>query len=134
MKWIGAGILVLVMAAAQTTAIPVELTAMLLAALAMRLGRMEIVWLAVWGGVALQRELVTIMALWLVAVAGWGYRRWGGEPAWWAGLVLALAASGMMRWIVGSWSIWGGVGDMIAWAIVWLAISWWQERWGDEMV
>lgn len=134
MMWLGAGILVLVMAVVQTTAIPVELTAMLLAALAIKSGRAEMVWLAVWGGVALQRGLVTIMALWALAVIGWAYRKWGGEPAWWVGLAAALGASGITRWITGNWLMLGGVGDMIAWAIVWRIISFWQERWGDEMV
>lgn len=134
MMWLWGVILVLIMAVIQTTAVPVELTAMLLAALGFRLGRAELVWLAVWGGVALDRGLATIMALWLVAVAGWAYRRFGGEPRWWIGAGLAVIGSGLMRWLMGGRSIVGMLGDVAVWAIIWLAISWWQERWGDEMV
>ena len=134
MKWLGAGILVLVMAVVQTTAVPVELTAMVLAALAVKSGQVEMVWLAVWGGVVLGRGLAAMVVLWTVAVVGWAYRRWGGEPAWWVGLAVALGASGMTRWVTSNWSILGGVGDMMAWGVAWLIISWWQDRRGDEMV
>lgn len=133
--WLWGLILVLVMAVVETTVVGVELTAMALAVLGMRLGQTELVWLAVWGGVVLGRGVATIVALWGVTVVGLAYRRFGGEPRrWWAGLVVAAGGSGILRWLAGNWSVGGMVVDVIVWGVMWAAVSWWQDRWSDREI
>jgi hypothetical protein len=131
MQWLAGIIIILVLAGAQT-AVGAQLTAMALTAMALRFGAAGLIWLAIWGGVVLERGLVMMMGLWLVTAAGLAYRRWGGEPRWWAGFLVAAGASGILRWVSGSWSVGGMVGDMVAFGLMWSAVSWWQERWEDK--